>query len=236
MELVFHLEKSVKIFINGEMIDLQRNEIAVVNPFDVHYFKLEKGSQYYALRINKKLLGDFYEYCKKVSGKEPYFPKVLKDEESNRLIFEKVQLWNKELNNTSLNTMSLKIRGYVDILMGELISHYKPLYKVVKENGHCFEVQIIEYLHNNFTQNITLDSLSKKFAYNKNVISKKIHKLIDRNLKEYINELRLANVKRLLSEENGITIEYAAYHSGFSSMSTYYRVVAENKKKSNTDF
>lgn len=231
LELVFHLEKSVKVFINGEMIDLHGNEIAVVNPFDVHYFKLEKGSQYYALRINKKLLGDFYEYCKNDSGKEPYFPKVLKDEKSNKLIFDKVQAWHNETNNIT----ALKTRGYIDIVMGELISHYKPLYKVARENGHGFEVQIIEYLHSNYTQNITLDSLSKKFGYSKNAISKKLHKLIDWDLRSYLNELRLANVKRLLREENDITIEDAAYSSGFMSMSTYYRVVTENKKKNNGD-
>ncbi len=240
IEFIFHIKNSVKVHVNGEVTNMKGNDILVVNPLEVHYFELEKGSEYIAVRVDKSMLNVFYSMCKTKKSLEPIFERNLLDPIKNAAITEKVLNWEKDIykqnggsNENGFCEVTLKNIGYLNVLMGELVEAYPPTMCKAASNNDNFEIRLTSYLTQNFKNKISLDILAKAFGYNKNVMSRKIYKVLNQDLRNYVNNLRLNNVKKMLEEEN-VTIEFAALSSGFTNMSTYYRAAnakARNKEK-----
>lgn len=242
IEFIFHIKNTVKVHVNGDVTNMKGNDILVINPLEVHYFELEKGSEYIALRVDKNMLNVFYSMCKTKKKLEPVFERILLDSIKNDAITEKVLIWEKDLYKQNggqikdgMYDITLKNIGYFNVLMGELVDAYPPIMCKAAVNSNNFEIRLTSYLTHNFKNKISLDILAKEFGYNKNVISRKIYKILNQDLRNYVNNLRLNNVKKMLEEEN-MTIEFAALSSGFTNMSTYYRAAnAKARNKENRD-
>lgn len=80
---------------------------------------------------------------------------------------------------------------------------------------------IIAYINNNFTEEITLDTLVDKFFISKYYLCRAFKKATGLTIQNYIKQKRLTHVHELCS--SGITISQAATLSGFNDYSSFYR-------------
>lgn len=73
--------------------------------------------------------------------------------------------------------------------------------------------------------NFSLNDLADAISESRNAISHVLNNRLNKNFYNYINELRIEESKRLLSDENllNLTIEGIAAESGFKTMSVFYR-------------
>lgn len=220
LELCIPIKGNNKLCINGAIYDMNVGDILFINSFEVHYFDIEKDSEYIACRIHKSILKDFFEEYKR-EGQEPRFPRVLTNREGNEKVISLIQAWRQCFweNNP------LQQHGFVNLLYGELAKIYPPQFVDVERNE--LGRQILEYISQNFTRDIDLSGLAKRFGYSRNSISRTLHVLIGQDLRSYIGRLRVENAYRLMKNDPHLTVQAAAIESGFSSMNTFYRAASK---------
>ena len=84
--------------------------------------------------------------------------------------------------------------------------------------------QVIDFLKAHYEEPITLDSLAERFSYNPTYLSKLIKKYTGYPLNAYLNRIRLAVAKNLLSITNIYTIQQISLLSGFSDEKYFMRI------------
>lgn len=87
---------------------------------------------------------------------------------------------------------------------------------------------IISYINDNFTQEISLDLLAEKFYLSKHHICHIFKKYTGLTVQNYTKQKRLTLARELHS--NGMTLSEAAISSGFSDYSSFYRAYKKKYK------
>lgn len=86
--------------------------------------------------------------------------------------------------------------------------------------------EILNYLDEHFTENITLISLSERFYISEYYLCHLFKEYTGRTLNEYISRLRVERAKLLLSD--GVSVSRAWQMAGFGSDSSFNRAFREN--------
>ena len=115
-------------------------------------------------------------------------------------------------------------RGFITLVLSLLHSSCAPHPRKNEKRGEVL-VEIMRYIGESYSENITLDSLSAKFGYEKTYISSILGKSLGMNLREYINRLRISEARRLIAENPDEPIYRIAEKCGYSSQNTFYRAL-----------
>lgn len=86
--------------------------------------------------------------------------------------------------------------------------------------------------------NLTLDSLAKEIGYNRYYISSALNRCAGHNFNAYINEYRVKEAIRIMSEPEGmqLSIDTIASESGFNDRKNFYRVFKKQTGLSPSEF
>lgn len=167
-------------------------------------------------------------FSEKILLDDQTFPPVLSDKEFNKAhilpILKKIHAI--ERNETiSAPAKSLLLNGLTSMFWGELYNNYQD--RLVKKELQLNQLaQILIYIDNNYTENISLDSLSSMFGYNKHYFSKMFNSYMHTNLNNYINNIRIKAFMILYLKNRKENVTNLAYEVGFNSKSTFYREFA----------
>lgn len=93
---------------------------------------------------------------------------------------------------------------------------------------------IIDYLTDNISADITLDFLAEKFFINKYYMCHTFKKQTGITIKEFMNTRKITKAKQMLSE--GADIMGLCYECGFNDYSTFYKAFKKLTGKSPKDF
>jgi len=216
-EMLFVLEGEIRVVVNGVDRLLHAGDISVANSYDVHYYQSVGNSTVYIL-----LFGDSYLNGSEFSGKcfENFLPACKKHE----LIFRFLRFYDE---NVTEPNFALR-QGMVNIILG-LIADCDGFSVKKRSESNTF-VEVLTYLDLHYREDLTLEKLASHFGYTKNYFSMMFNKLTGKHFREYLNELRMEKMNKLMSENKNMTVTYAALTSGFGSLNSYYR--AAGKKKS----
>lgn len=80
--------------------------------------------------------------------------------------------------------------------------------------------KVIQFLKQNHHQHITSEDICKQFYCSRSFMSTQFNKATGKSIREYINELRIADAKRLL-KETALTVSEIAFLIGYDS-SNYF--------------
>ena len=111
------------------------------------------------------------------------------------------------------------LKGYVRNLVQNSAEALKPYSAYSSENPID---NIIDYLHKNFNQEITLEKLSELFYLNPSYCSTLFKKHTGTNYSLYVNQLRIDKASQLLLDE-GLSISLIARTVGFSNEEYFFR-------------
>ena len=155
------------------------------------------------------------DFIESIKGKQASFPFVLNSE-----TVKKIKACIKEINNPNINQISLS--GYIHIILGCILDSigFEETNKVLDTD---FASQLLFFINENFTLDISLKTLSQTFGYSESYISRFFKENFNIGFIQYLNILRLKKALLLMSE-NKHNITYCALESGFTSMRTFYRV------------
>ena len=109
-----------------------------------------------------------------------------------------------------------------------ICSEFLRCNELTKANKHGVSLynKIVEYITENYTENISLDTLSKHLGYEKHYVSKYFNKCFKTNFKKFINEYRINLAKELLKSKT-IQITDISYKTGFGSVRSFNRAFKE---------
>ena len=82
---------------------------------------------------------------------------------------------------------------------------------------------VIEYISDNYSSEITIDTLSQFAGYSRAHLSRQFKKATGLSIVEYINYIRCTNAHTMLIGENK-TVSEVALECGFSNMSYFSKI------------
>lgn len=117
---------------------------------------------------------------------------------------------------------------YLRLLLAELLLNVNSFYRDVHHiaspsasNKYRSVYAIINYIHTNYSEELTLDALSSQFFMNKFYLCEVFKKVTGMSPNQYIINCRLMRAKELLMD--GYSVEDACARSGFNNMSHFSR-------------
>ena len=138
----------------------------------------------------------------------------------------------------SIYTIGYFIFMQPQIFNGELYSH---LFLPIKNKKESFESSLMSELFEKLTQHmerekpfidneLRLVHLADQLGFSTHLLSKVINKKAGKNFNQFVNEYRLLEAQRLLSEEDDYSVKSIYFDVGFNNKATFYNAF---KKKFN---
>lgn len=233
VELIYVCEGSIRVGINNESRILTKGELAICSSGDIHYYD-SKGmeSSVIVLIFNPGAIG-------------------LKDgwPESEHLVYPFVES-DLKFQGINLPEVSYKIQKILTNIYEEM--HQKTQYYNFFVKSKLFELcgivlrsfpvcsvdiktdnrklpliiamkKTIDYIENNYSEDITLEALAKKVNLSMFYFSRIFRDISGMNYKIYLNSIRVNKAERMIKTSN-MTITDIAFECGFNSIRTFNRV------------
>lgn len=206
IECIILLDGEIFCNVVGKKYKLQKGEAVFIMPNQVHSFKTETNSKILIMRFLPEFAGSFFAAYK---NKVP---------ETNKFVIpESVELPSDGLliaDNLYL------VKGLVYRLIGELCRQVKQWNKLTKESSLINNM--ISYVDDNFTSDVSLTELSKELNYNYSYMSAEFLRVMGMSFMDYVNNCRINHACYLLKNTK-LSITDIAHDSGYQSIRTFNR-------------
>lgn len=221
IEILYVTKGGMLCEVEDERFTAEADDIVFMHSYAVHSFEPAPDYEKYGLVIPMNYADDAEKFFKSSS-----LPALLSNKKLNAIllpIFKKLYDENDELPQ-------LVKKGYLNIILGYLISGY-PAVPYVKKEGIELIVDILSYIDAHHAEKITLASISQSFGYNKYYFSKLFNRYVGESLNAYVNVVRLQHFNALGKEYEHASVAERAFACGFDSLTTFYRYY--NRMRSN---
>ena len=125
-----------------------------------------------------------------------------------------------QLKDTDLAYKQNALAGYANALLGELLSHMNLKDRNVDDG---LLQQLILYILENYTREITLEDVAQELSYSKFYISRVVSNTFGCNFRTLINTYRVSMAQNLLVS-SAKSISEVAYECGFKNQSSFNRI------------
>lgn len=214
IEIIFVIKGELHVCAGQNDFKVKQNQIMFIPRFFPHSVKTLTECLSATVMIPKK-------YFEKANFKNKiYF--LLADEVKNAELFD---IYENLKNATEKSEK--EVLGYCIVLLSAIERLYEQCENVYEKNALIIDV--INYINENFSEDITLESLANRFGYSKYYFSRFFNNNFKCNLRTYLGNIRLKETEKAV--KSGCDVTLAALNSGITNMSTYYRL-KKNKNKS----
>lgn len=217
LEMIYVKNGEMNAVVNGNEYVIGKNEIVFVPSFYMHEFSTSKFSDTIVFLIPYEMTSDFSSFFADKTLSEK-----LDDHDYNKNVLDVLSLM---INQKSENNQYIQ-KGYVSIILGQLIQHY-PMHKIKNTEASSTIIKILNYIEANYKEEITLKTLAQRFGYNNSYLSHMLEQYIDGNFRDYLNAIRIQHMIASYKELDNPSITAIALQSGFSNMQTFYRAFAK---------
>ena len=210
IELYFVDGGEMDFVVNNHHRTLKEGEMSVALSYDTHAYKTPVCSKSSVLIIPVYMCENFIKATKHKKAAYPFI--------CDRETVRKIKTCIDELKDESIN--EVKQMGYINVLLGTVME------SIFFENSGAAATdtssRILFYINENFKNELTLDTISAEFGYNKSYISRFFKSCFGIGISQYVTSLRLKNAL-ILMNEGKYSVTQCALESGFTSMRTFYR-------------
>ena len=210
VEMVVALTDGVYTRVNNSERTLSARQICVADCFDIHTFDSHDNDTYIMI-IPKELLSDYLAVKRKKHLSTPFIDDVEK--------CEKIIACIEALINDQPSQLTQL--GYANTVMG-LICEACGLSDSADSDISVMQA-VLDYLEDNSDEDINLESLSRRFGYNKYYFSRLFNDFFKFNLNEYLARVRIKNFIAAMRADPAADIVGTALSCGFNSQQTFYR-------------
>ena len=208
MEFTFVTEGEVHVNISGKITVLGHGQGVFVPPHCIHSYLTPSSSVFYTFLVGRNVLQDFSNLF---SHKTPESLNFSFDKD-----FERQLVDHLGSNQSFFAAKALLYRACHLLLDG---NHW-----IDKDSENSNFIQmLLQYLQENFRQDITLESFAKSTGYSYHYICKQIHRQFGVTFTQLLAQQRVAHACNLLDSQEK-TITETAIESGFGSIRSFNRV------------
>ncbi len=235
----YYGEETAAFFHMGKRYDLRYGDIAIINIFEKHFFDFERnaGHSRMSFGVTPQFLMSYSSSDANLfdifDGSSENYPVL----HTNHKRFNKYMDLMLRFENPSVETGIMAFRKSI---LGEILSHlYEDTYVDHSKSDLSYRnlrlmSDIISYVDLNFYENISLNSLCKKFNYSAPYISKTFKKMSGNTFSRYVTNRRIDYASFLL--EGTTPIEEIAAQTGFKDYSHFYRTFKQLKGMSPREY
>ena len=221
-EILLFLKGDSKYFIEENIYDLKPYDIIVIRKNQMHRIYHNSDTAYHRIVLN--ISPDFFCVNKCTEYEEQFISPS--SEIGNKIdaatvissgLYDAFMRMREYSNNFTETDSPIFRAGVIEILY--LMSNIKLYSNSETENTQLKEV--ISHINKNYTQNLTLDELEKRFFISKYHLCHIFPQATGMTVHQYITKKRLALAKDMI--KSGMSIKEASNQSGFNNYSSFYR-------------
>ena len=214
-ELIVVLDGEFNICEDGMQYILEKNEMLILEPGLEHYgmFPVKHPARFYWFHFTTNL---------------PVCGKVFPAEQSREI----KQMLRKLLYAASTAQYSER---YVDMLGCLIMDELKQLSDHALHVKSNLSLQINEYIHNHYLENITIFDVADYFGYNSDYVGKIYKKDFGLSIKMQLANLKIGYAENLLLTTNK-TIKQIAAELNYSEENTFIKFFIYHKKMSPSQY
>ena len=224
LELIVVLDGTCRLFVSNSSYDMRAGEAAFIMPFQIHHFVVGEGSRIICTTFHESLINSMHGI---VVGSRPRTPVFTPSKPTyDYFCCQNYALFGTnsgEIKVIEPQAKRLKVKGLLYSLESEFIEQVS-LDEI--DEFECVTTTILNYISENFKENITLKDIAANTGYNYQYLSRTFHSMMGMNFKQFLNLLRMEYAFRALKVSDMSIIDIA-YDSGFQSVRSFYRVCLE---------
>ena len=219
VELLYVTCGKLEVHLDDRQVEILAGQVAVIGPRMLHGgFAGEAGVKFYTIMF------DIEKFYNQTVASEKYLTGFFRNEvcfkpvTENQYVTEQVKhlimiLTTKEQENP------LVVMGLVYGIIGNLYRFCTESIKPVQKISENFR-NVLEFVNNHFTEDISTQSLSQRFGYNETYFCRRFKEVTGITLMKYIQILRIELAQKLLKNtEKGIA--EIALECGFTDISYF---------------
>jgi len=207
-EIVYIHSGTMTMYLNGKKLTVPEGHAVFVFPNQIHQYTKETESDSWLAVFSNDFLAPFFRLHFDTVPLSPIL-----DMRGGEQIIE-------ALENTDTSDIC-RITGLLHLLYSRLEKNTE--FEKAPINGEPVYNAALNYLKNNYKNDITLSDMSKALGYHEKYLSSALHSLTKMNFRTFLASYRVDNAQKLL-KTTGMNISRIALESGFSSINTFNRV------------
>lgn len=211
------LSGNAKYFVEGNIYNLKHGDILFIKKAEAHSLQITSLTPYKRIIINFNAAAIDNRLTQIILSSFDRLPLGKGNRFSFSMFKDKHWLYyiDKILSCDNNEAKSL----YLSVLINEMYEcHTEVLNLYTEEDGFT---DIIAYLNNNITENLTLDSICEKFYISKSHLNRKFRRMTGSTVWEYITAKRLILAKDFLSHGEAPMTVYSK--CGFNDYTSFFR-------------
>ena len=217
-EIILVENGKMDIFLDGKNYTLKDNECIIIQPYQAHSFHLHENSKNFTFNFSSKYISSFDAIASKTIIINPIF--ILSDISREYIKNTTKELFGRKIFLRSLpeKKQETEIKSITYTLCSEILKTAKFLN--IENKSQNIIMEVVEYICDNFEQNISLKEFAQKHNYNYQYLSRKFNTVFDTGFKEILNRYRIEQAISLLVETDQ-PISNVAFASGFQSIRSF---------------
>ena len=236
-EIYILVEGKRKYFFQNRIIEIYPQDTLIIKPNDPHRaIPIDEDGIYerYIINVDPSLFSQIERYNKQISDILKKGVLNLEDSAFSRVlnIIECVRTEQREDKKEYIYS----IRNHIERLLLEVVLNGR---KIVRENQfrkNDIRIQeAIDYILENYNQNITVDMCAQKCHMGKSNFTKLFHDVIGTNYREYLNSVRIKKACAYLVETD-LSISYISEKVGYDTPSYFASVFKKKMAMSPKDY
>lgn len=212
LEIIVVTRGVIDVTVGDTTVRASEKEAVFILPYETHAFSPIGDSEGRVYMFSFSLVEDFYN---RYGGSEANSGKFALPDALFDFLFYATP--NAEENPDEFNAKSIFFP-----LVCEYLKTISPA--ATNNNKHALSVRrIVDHIHENITEKITLSSVSQSLGISPTAISEILREYTGIPFTDFVNNLRLEKAVHLLHDCD-ISITEAAYQSGFGSIRNFNRI------------
>ena len=214
IELVYMTKGEMVAYVDGKTLQLSQDDLLLVPSYALHQYTTTETAKALLLILPT----DFIPSVKKMLHKQSFSSLTCHMEKGNKLR-ECLESLSHHLQNKQENPLLTK--GYIYIIMGILVE-VLGLSPQSKKNVDNFSRDVLLYIDQNFTGELSAGETAKHFGYSKSHFMHLFSTAFGFGFNEYINIQRCRHAAMLLRHEARPLIDISL-EVGFNNLRSFYR-------------
>lgn len=234
IELVYIQSGSGIHTVNTTTYQVSRGDLLFIDYGEIHTFFSEGGMEYYNILIASEFMvqsigvqctiADIFRLFVPQNVEELKKSPLVHFSGNDRAETEELLRHMAEECLTHRPFCHLLLNAYMRVLFSKMIRAVLDANNVDRRT--LLSERIKEYIDRNYTEPLTVATLSDLCFYNTAYVGRTFHKRYGITMKKYIRDKRMQYARELL-REGELSVEEIAYRVGYSSRTRFYRCFRE---------
>lgn len=222
VEIILFIKGSATAHIGKSTYKVGEKEICFVDKFQNHFYTEQSPD----ISVLCLVMGHGFTHHYRHHFKNLAPPPVLRDKKANEKIISLVQTWIDTQDKTLLYNC-----GQANLVLDAITKSYT----LEKENDSDKDIlsrKFIDYIENNYRQDISLTTMANYFGYSTVYMSKLFNQNVGQKFNVFLNAVRMQKAMELInaSDRGNKTVTTILYECGFDNPVTFYRHYKKHNK------